>query len=223
MKAIIIGATGLVGGQFLKYAELSSAINSITTITRRTITGSEKLNSIVKASTEEWPQEISKSDADIFFSAFGTTRADAGSIENFKKIDYGTNLESAKAAKRANIKTFVLISTLGASSKSYFPYLQIKGELEDEILALGFQRTVILRPGPLIGARTTSHKGWGNSLGANLSEMARGTIFNSLLNGVYAEELGKVGVLLATKPHGSEKETHVLNAAEIVELAKEWQ
>ncbi|CAH2350154.1 protein Fmp52p, mitochondrial [[Candida] railenensis] len=225
MKVVIIGATGLVGAQILKFTEASSAISAITTLTRRKVEGSTKLNSIVTPDTNEWTELIAANakDNDVFFSAFGTTRADAGGIENFKKIDYGTNLQCAKAAKDANISTFVLVSSAGANSSSWLPYLKIKGELEDEITKLGFKRFIILRPGALLGQRTKQHNGFGAGIFVALSEFSRKTPFSKALKAVYAEEIGKAVVSLATKPLPSngEPETRIIEAAEIVQLASE--
>jgi uncharacterized protein YbjT (DUF2867 family) len=224
MNVVIIGATGLVGSQILKHAEASAAITGITTFSRRAV-GGDKVHSVVKESTDEWYPEIEKLGSgpaapQAFFSAFGTTKAQAGGIENFKRIDHGTNLAAAKAAKQANIDTFVLVSSMGASRDSMFPYLKIKGELEDDIKALGFKRFVILRPGALLGDRPAS-KGLGNTIAAKLGSFTRGTPLSFLLKPVYAEEIGKVAVHLATQPLSAEPEVDVLEASDIITLAKD--
>jgi uncharacterized protein YbjT (DUF2867 family) len=66
------------------------------------------------------------------------------------------NYDLAKAAKDAGVDTYVLISTVGASSQSGFAYPKMKGELEDKIKSLGFKHTVILRPGMILGTRSDS-------------------------------------------------------------------
>lgn len=223
MSVVIIGATGLVGAQILKYSEASSAISAITTISRRKIEGTQKLNSIVYPDTSNWTDTIlSKAkDSDVFFSGFGTTLADAGGLENFKKIDYGTNLECARAAKEANISTFVLVSSAGASASSWLPYLKIKGELENEISKLGFKRFIVLRPGGLLGERTKKHTGLGAGIFVAISEFLRKTPLSGLFRAVYAEEIGKVAVSLATRPllTTEEPERIIVEASEIVALA----
>ena len=40
-----------------------------------------------------------------------------------------------------------------ASSSSYTPYLKMKGELEDAFRSMGFEKTIILKPGLLLGER----------------------------------------------------------------------
>lgn len=95
----------------------------------------------------------------MFLSGLGTTKKDAGGLENQRKIDYQLNFDLAKAAKDAGVKTYVLISSTGADSKSWFPYTQMKGQLEDDVIALGFERTVISRPGLIVGDRESKRLG----------------------------------------------------------------
>lgn len=45
----------------------------------------------------------------------------------------------------------MLVSSGGANAKSHFPYMQMKGELEEAVKAIGFDHVVILRPGLLRG------------------------------------------------------------------------
>lgn len=131
------------------------SISSVRTFTRRAPkdTGA-KLNATVEDSAK-WPASISAitPPADIFFSALGTTRGQAGGFDNQRKIDYDLNLEAAQAAKKAGVKVYVLISTGGANPNSMMGYPKMKGELEEAVKALGFEKTVILRPGLILGGR----------------------------------------------------------------------
>lgn len=44
----------------------------------------------------------------------------------------------------------MLVSTSMADSSSWFAYPHMKGELEDAVKAMGFKRTILLRPGTLL-------------------------------------------------------------------------
>ncbi|RAL67119.1 hypothetical protein DID88_007898 [Monilinia fructigena] len=108
----------------------------------------------------------------LFFSSLGTTRAQAGSIEAQRKIDYDLNLALATTFSQspAPKKIYILISTSGANPTSMIPYSRMKGELEDSVkaLALGNENTnetqntglnqviIILRPGLIVGTRSDS-------------------------------------------------------------------
>ncbi|CAK7891842.1 hypothetical protein CAAN1_01S07360 [[Candida] anglica] len=221
MNVTIIGGTGLVGSYLVKAAEAATAISTINTISRRQIEGT-KINSIVKATTAEWTPEIEKLSATnkVFFSAFGTTRADAGGIDNFKKIDIDTNFAAAKAAKNGTIDTYVLVSTVGANKGSIVPYLKLKGGLEDDVISLGFKRTIILRPGVLIGDRVKP-KGLLNDLAVKVGVWTRDSWLFPLVKATHADEVAKVALHLALQPlkEGTESEVRIVEAQEIVELA----
>lgn len=112
-----------------------------------------KLKPFISTDTSTWPAALSLTTSTVLFSALGSTRADSGTFEAQRKIDFDLNLAIARAAKESSVKAYVLISTGGASATSRFPYLQMKGELEDAVIALGFDKTAILRPGLIVGGR----------------------------------------------------------------------
>lgn len=137
-----------------------SSFSSVYAYARRELpnpTATTKLNPLTSADTSTWsgifPRE---SKAKIFFSGLGTTKAQAGSLEAQRKIDFDLNLELAKAAKEAGVDTYVLISSGSANSQSSFAYVQMKGQLEDDVKALGFKHTVLVRPGLILGGRVDS-------------------------------------------------------------------
>jgi uncharacterized protein YbjT (DUF2867 family) len=66
------------------------------------------------------------------------------------------NVELARAAKEAGSKVYVLISAATADKNSRFGYVKMKGEIEEDIKALGFDHTVIVQPGIISGQREES-------------------------------------------------------------------
>ncbi|KAK5004901.1 hypothetical protein LTR28_008342, partial [Elasticomyces elasticus] len=108
-----------------------SSISSLTAYSRRELpTNSTKLKALISKDQDSWPSTF-PSNANLFFSALGTTRAAAGSLQNQRKIDYDLNLALARAAKENGVSIYVLVSTAGASHKSMFGYTKMKGELEE--------------------------------------------------------------------------------------------
>ena len=89
-------------------------------------------------------------------TALGTTRAQAGSFEAQRRIDFDLNLAMAKASKESGSRIGVLISSTGTSAKSIMPYSKLKGETELAFKDVGFEYTIILRPGLLMGQRDDS-------------------------------------------------------------------
>lgn len=131
----------------------------VTTYSRRAPKNiSDKLSPVVSEDMNEWRQKLASSSPppEIFFSAFGSTRASAGGLDKQYALEHGAHLDVVRAAKEAGSKVCVLISSGKASAKSRFPYMRMKGEIEDEIIAMKFEKTVILRPGLILGRREES-------------------------------------------------------------------
>ena len=90
---------------------------------------------------------------DAVICMLGTTMRAAGSEEAFRKVDYEYPLAVARLAKRNGAATFVLNSAMAADPSSRFFYNRVKGEVERDLTALGFQSLTIVRPGLIGGQR----------------------------------------------------------------------
>ncbi|KAK4579925.1 Protein fmp52, mitochondrial [Recurvomyces mirabilis] len=149
----LVGSTGLVGSQILTTLANLPNVTTIHAFSRKEISGGPKIQGITSSDSAAWPTQY-PSGAQLFLSALGTTRAQAGGFDKQRKIDYDLNLDLAKAAKAAGTKAYVLISSGGANSSSALGgYMKMKGELEDAVKALDFDHTIIVRPGLLVGSR----------------------------------------------------------------------
>lgn len=153
---------------------------------------SPNLKSFVQPETSKWSEAFKgfEPKPSIFFSALGTTRAQAGSFDNQRKVDYDLNLALAKAAKDSGVQVYVLISSAGTSKTSLFPYGKMKGELEEAVKSLGFKHTVILRPGLLVGTRQDTRVAEGA-----LRRLANGLgmISGGLLKDFWAQDVDVIG------------------------------
>jgi len=158
-STILVGSTGLVGSHILSTLSTVSAVSIVHTLARRQPTTSNtKVQPAVEPESSKWASKISalQPTPSIFFSALGTTRGQAGGVENQRKIDYDLNLELAEAAKSAGVKVYVLISSFGAVPGGRNAYQRMKGDLEESVKGLGFEHTVIVKPGLIVGSREDS-------------------------------------------------------------------
>lgn len=196
-------------------------------IARRQPTATDpKLHPLINAETSHWAASLTNISPvpSILLSALGTTRAAAGGLEGQRKIDYDLNLEVAKAAKQAGVKVYVLVSTAGANPTSYVPYSKMKGELEEAVKEIGFDTTVILRPGLLVGKREESRPAE-----AILRGVANG--LGSLAHGLKdfwaqdAEVVAKAAVSAGLQAlEGGKPKVWVLGQSDIVKLGRiEWK
>ncbi|MGI9278380.1 MAG: NAD(P)H-binding protein [Endozoicomonas sp.] len=157
--AIIIGATGLVGSELLNQLLESSEIEKVVALTRRELLQkSDKLEShIIDFENLGQYKEVIK--GDLFFSCLGTTKQKAGSLKAQRRIDFDYQLEAAQIAAGNNVPHYLLISSSGANPQSISEYFRMKGELEQAIKQLPFQRVSIFQPSLLLGQRKESRLG----------------------------------------------------------------
>lgn len=223
MSTIIFGSTGLCGAGFLKSAEKLDAFSKLITVTRRlppVAATSTKVQLIVEKDSDKYPTIVKDTKPKICYTSLATTRGAAGSAKAFVDIDYGINIDIAKAAKESGVETFVLISLIGANARSPFLYLKTKGRLEDDVIALKFPRTIILRPGPLLGEREKS-KGFLNSaMEIVMAPAYKIGFLRSLWNPIYGDEVGRAAVALASQPLDSQSSEPVVQIVAGGELAK---
>jgi len=153
MKAILIGATGLIGRALLHELLQDDAYSEIKVLTRRA-TGVEHAKL-----TEELinfyqiKSSIIVLKADVLFSTLGTTIKTAGTKERQWEIDFDMQFNTAELASKAGTKKLVLLSSAGANSKSNVFYSRMKGELDEAAKALDFKHVSIIRPSMLAGKR----------------------------------------------------------------------
>lgn len=150
MKALIIGATGATGKDLLHVVLNDHDYSEVVIFVRRT-TGNvhPKLKEVL--TDFDKLQEVSGSIAgDVLFSCLGTTLKAAGSKDKQRHIDLEIPLEFARIARRNGVANLVLLSAYGASPDSNVFYSRIKGELEEKIGGLAFEKLIIFRPGLLL-------------------------------------------------------------------------
>jgi uncharacterized protein YbjT (DUF2867 family) len=91
--------------------------------------------------------------ADELYIALGTTIKVAGSKAAFRAVDFDAVVNLARAARAAGVVRCAVVSALGADPASNVFYNRVKGEMEQALRALHFERLVIARPSLLAGAR----------------------------------------------------------------------
>lgn len=149
---ILAGATGLVGSQAAPM--LAKAGHELHLVGRRNVSDLPSGIEQHVADVAEWPAIVRQLGAAIAISCLGTTMKQAGSQSAFRAVDFDLIVSFADAARQSGAKHFVAVSSVGADADSSNFYLKTKGEAEQAVSALGFDRTDFLRPGLLRGDRT---------------------------------------------------------------------
>lgn len=102
--------------------------------------------------------------------------AQAGSRSAFRAVDFDAVVTVARAAREAGATRCGLVSALGANARSAVFYNRVKGEAEDALLALGFERLVIARPSLLDGERPDQPRRSGEAWALRLTRPLAGLI-----------------------------------------------
>ena len=151
--ALLAGASGLIGSHLLDALLQAPDYSRVFALTRRPF-GREhpKLaNRIVVF--ERMATQLKGLTANDAFCCIGTTIRDAGSQEAFRAADVDAVVLFAQAARAAGATRFVVVSSVGADTRSKKFYLRTKGEMEEAVTDLGFTSVDILQPSLLLGPR----------------------------------------------------------------------
>ena len=208
--AVIIGATGAVGKEILKEILGGDFYERIYVLGRNSISRLPEDGRLTKIVIDFENMRFDTSildDADVF-AALGTTIKIAGSKENQRKIDVDYTVNFAKLCE-GKVRSFNVVSAIGANSKSKNFYNSLKGELEDKLKEMNLRTLRIFQPSLLISKRDDNRF---------LEEifMKVAPIFQFVLKGktkkyspIETSLLGKVIVRFATE--NKEKGTYTYN------------
>jgi uncharacterized protein YbjT (DUF2867 family) len=191
-RALLAGATGLVGHNILHLLSKDSMIAEVRALTRRSLPSEDKSPVVKELITDfdklqEHPEWF---EVDTVFCALGTTIAKAKTQTAFRRVDFDYPLTIAKLARAQGAGHFLLVSAIGANPRSRFFYNRIKGELEDAILTVGYPSVTIARPSMLLGDRQEYR------LGEHIAKKIT-WLFPSFLAGVQASQVASALVQAA--------------------------
>lgn len=212
--ALLVGATGLVGGHVLEQLLEDTYFDKVIVLTRKTLGSNHPKLKEVIVNFDQLENYKSDIKADIVFCCLGTTIKTAGSQEAFKKVDYEYPLRVAEIAKQNDTSSFLIITALGSAKSSIIFYNRVKGEVEEAIGKLNFDAFHILQPSLIIGDRKESRTGEG--LAQKLSPVYDTLMFGPLTKykSIKAEQIAKAMI------HYSKQETKGILRHESGELQK---
>lgn len=147
MTALLAGATGLVGRALATQWTQPEPLHLLVRRATEPPHPGHRVHVVDFAALPPLPA------AEKAFCCLGTTIKAAGSQAAFRAVDFDAVLAFARAAQRAGVKRFAVVSALGADPASRNFYTRVKGEAETALQALGFATLVIARPSLLAGNR----------------------------------------------------------------------
>ena len=154
---LIFGATGLTGKNFLKFVKEEGS--SYHLYVRNLIEFEEEKNQTI-FSQDNIP-ELPVSHNLVICLGYPLAFKDLVYMnekikKEFTKVDMDLVIRIAREAKSKGIQNISIISAVGSKENPINFYLNIKAQMENEILKLGFNKTIFAKPGHLIGPRDSS-------------------------------------------------------------------
>jgi uncharacterized protein YbjT (DUF2867 family) len=152
-KAIVFGATGFIGSHLLRDLLDGPDYAQVIAVVRKPLTLSHPKLTVLIGDLASLPALKPQLVADEVFIALGTTRKHTPDEAEYYKIDHDYPVLAAEIAKANGARSVFVVTAVGANAKSGVFYIRTKGEVERDILALGFDHTHIFRPSMILGQR----------------------------------------------------------------------
>lgn len=199
-KALVFGATGFVGSFLLEKLLEDPTYDQVIIVVRKPINKIHSKLKVLIGDLSTLPSLKEKLIADDLFIALGTTRKNTPDANEYYQIDHDYPILAAQLAKANGAKAIFVVTAVGANANSQFSYVRTKGEVERDLLALGFSQTHIFRPSMIMGSRKENRtleksliKTW-----AVLNPLLAGPL--SSYRGIEGEDIARAMIAAAKKP-----------------------
>jgi uncharacterized protein YbjT (DUF2867 family) len=152
-KAIIVGASGLIGSNLLDILLAQPDYHEVLIIARKKSKNKNTKITQLVIDFDELEKHADEITGDVLFCCLGTTRKATPDLTEYRKIDHDYPVKLAEIAVTNNIEQFHYISAIGANSGSSNFYTKIKGDAEGALKKVGLKSLQIYEPSLLIGNR----------------------------------------------------------------------
>jgi uncharacterized protein YbjT (DUF2867 family) len=215
--ALVLGATGLIGKELINILTEQDQYEKIILVVRRPLNIEDGVCEQHVINFDELYNYRELFRVTDVFCCLGTTIKKAKTREAFRKVDYDYPIQAAEIAKEQGVEKFLIVSAMGADTKSLFFYSRVKGEVEESLRKLKPPSLSIFRPSLLLGNREEIR------LGEKMAEKVS-TLFNPIMVGpllpykpIHARS---VATAMAIVAKSNKTGTNLFTSQEIEQLAK---
>jgi uncharacterized protein YbjT (DUF2867 family) len=157
--AMLLGATGNVGGQILRLLVQRPLCKKVLVVTRRDVAelAHPKVQQVV-VNMDRMEEELAPHarGVDIALAAFGVGKGSAKMADDeVRKIEVTFPTAFASAAKAGGARVLAMMTAVGADSQSWSKYVRNIGDKEKQSKALGFDFLGLYRPAVILGNSNT--------------------------------------------------------------------
>lgn len=157
-KILVAGATGLIGNTVLNELLKRSDLKPIA-ITRRALPIADQNLDQWISSGDDLTSALKNERVDAVICCLGTTIRNAGSQAAFRHVDHDLVIAIGEWAKKNDVRTFCVVSAIGADAGSSIFYNKVKGEMERDLKELQLPVLHIFHPSILTGPRKETRVG----------------------------------------------------------------
>lgn len=161
--AVVIGSTGLIGSLLLEKLAQEGSYGQILAVTRKPLADDSAIKSgrirTLIFDFKDWHnlelqvRSFAGTSAVHLFCCLGTTIAAAGSQEAFYRVDYEYVVNFARLGRAVRAEKLLVVSALGADTRSGVFYNRVKGEMEARVTQEFPGQLHFFRPSLLMGDR----------------------------------------------------------------------
>jgi uncharacterized protein YbjT (DUF2867 family) len=152
-KAIIAGASGLIGSKLLNILLQLPGYDEVLILVRKELPIQHKKLVQLVVDFESLGEYAGSITGHALFCCLGSTQKKTPDLRIYRKVDHDYPLKLAQLAKQNKVDQYHLVSALGANSKSANFYTKMKGETEEAIQHVGLNCLHIYQPSFLTGDR----------------------------------------------------------------------
>lgn len=193
LHIVMFGATGAVGQQALAALIHGADAVQVTTLGRRPV--DLPAHSRLSQHQIDIHDPISYGShlvgQQVAICTLGVGQPSQVSKAEFTRVDKDAVMAFAKACRAAGVHHFELLGSVGVDARSRSFYLRTKGELQEGLQALGFERLSLFQPSMIL---TPSNRyGWSQALTLAVWPKLDGLLRGRLMRfrGIAVSELGR--------------------------------
>ena len=214
--ALVFGSSGLVGGQLLNQLIENDNYNKIKIFVRSEPKNHNPKVEIIKTDFNNLENHKEDIKGDDCFFCIGTTKQNSPDKNEYRRVELDIPKEIAQITKSNSLNSFVFVSSGFADPKNSGDYLKFKGQVEEELKKLSFQKLGIVRPSFLLGDR--KEKRIGEQIGILIFKLLSPLFVGPLkkMKPIHSEKVAKAMINICNNEHSKV----IFESNEIVELAK---
>ena len=158
-NAILLGATGNVGGRILQLLSASPLCSKVVVVTRRrtaAFSGPKVVEVVVDMDRLEQELTPHAQGVAVALAAFGVGKGSASmSDDEVRTVEVAYPMAFCRAARAGGARVAGVMTALGADPTSRVRYTRVMGEKEEAARAIGFDFLGLYRPAVILGNSNT--------------------------------------------------------------------